>query len=240
MKTCLECSNNVLYEDALDLCPECSAVLSEYAGQGRGGRSSVTIPSPPAGGGQQLQQSAYVFEQSRGFRVVLNGAVAEFQVQQYYQSRFTRLMLALFAGEPYQLSHTSFTTHLRIEEHSARGYPERNRNVLMHGNVQTLFAYGDDVEVTARRRRGRLIATRIYNHNTESLVRIQPHIPANVVRIGVVILAVVLYMVISSINFSELFALTGGVVLGLFARLLPVLLIIWVLWTLLKRLFRFR
>lgn len=241
MKICTECKDNIIYESLLDLCPVCNAVLTDYlpgTAPNSGNRRLPDVARQPAD--IAPVRSAYVFEQKRGLRIIINGAVAECQVQQYYQSRFSKIVLALFAGEPYQLSHTSFTTLLRIEELSTRGYPEQSRDVIMHGNVQSIFAFGDDVQVTAKRRGRRLIATRIFNHNTDSRVKIQAHIPANLIRLIVLGLAFSVYLLFSRISLTGLMATLASGLLGLVKFLLPILFVGWIIWMILKNLIRWR
>lgn len=202
MRRCANCG--CVYEDTYRSCPLCHTPASP-AGQARpagsypppggaypppGGRPQGAYP-PPGGQRQDADDVAQAlnFEQRSPGHAVINGAVAECSTQQYYQSRSTKLIHALFSGEPYQLGHTTFVTIFRVEEHRLRGFPEHARDITVYGSMQNLFAVGDDVTVHAKRRGRRYIARRIYNHSINSAVHIQPYIPAWLIRLSVLALA---------------------------------------------------
>ena len=204
MKRCEEC--NAVYEDSFDICPTCGGKLDPFS---QGTRRGVSSEQNYYDGLNQNREhvteeknnqpnDSYNFEQVDGNKITINGAVAESNTQQYYQSKFTKILQALFSGEPYQFSHTTFVTIFRVEEHTQRGYPEHARDIILYGNMQNVFAVGDDVTVEAKQRGSRYIAKRIYNHTINSEVRIQPNLPASAIRfIALAIIAIIVGLLYS-------------------------------------------
>ena len=241
VKRCPEC--NAIYEDRIDVCPSCGEPL-EPLGAAQGGRQTNT--ARPAWeeqtgnvfrGQNRNVNNAYVFEQRQGGSVVINGAVTESNTQQYYQSKFTKFFQAVFSGEPYQLSHTSFVTIFRVEEHVARGYPEQARDITLYGNMQNVFAAGDDVTVRAKQQRGRLIARSVYNHSINGNVRIQPYIPAAVIRVFALLAVLVFGAFVVGVLSAD-YALMGSAIVSLLVSLLPTVLVIAGVWYCIKGIFK--
>jgi len=260
MKRCPEC--NAIYEDRLDVCPTCGEPLEPYAPQTvRTPRSQQQTPEsqlprqqnafvPPQQPHYGTEQnhgnnSPYEFEQRRGGNIIINGSVAEAHTQQFYQSKFTKVVQSFFSGEPYQLSHTSFVTIFRVEEHTMRGYPEHARDITIYGNMQNIFSVGDDVTVTARRKGNRLIARNVYNHSINGNVRIQPNVPAGFIRALVLLAIVLVVMAVRAVltaNYAAIGMAVGSAVtsllVGLITALLPIVLGIWLLWCLIRGSFK--
>jgi hypothetical protein len=161
MKVCPNC--NLHYSDEMNQCTSCRGALSVL-----NVNSTQRTQQPQT---RSVQNQRPNFETTNGRSVVLEGTVTEVLRQQLYQSRLTKILRAIFSFEPYQLSHTSFITLIRVEERVAYGYPERSRDVTVYGNIQNVITSGDDVTINAVRRSNRLVSRRIYNHSTESLVR---------------------------------------------------------------------
>lgn len=237
MKRCGEC--NAIYEEQYDICPTCGEKLEFYtqSSSGSGTRNTYTqreeVPRSSTENPQHsAERSSYVFEQQDGANVIINGAVAEANTQQYYQSKFTKIIQALFSGEPYQLSHTSFVTIFRVEEHTLRGYPEHARDITVYGNTQNLFAVGDDVTVEAKRRGNRYIAKRIYNHSIDSNVHIQPYIPAGVIWGILIAIIALIIMLISSLP-----AIGDGII-KLIGSLMPIIVVVAIFWYIFSSFFK--
>lgn len=240
MKRCPEC--NAIYEDGLDVCPTCGERLETFRSTSRP-QQRRTEPAPEPtyirdNFSERSQGSnTYTFEQVSGNRVVINGAVAESSTQQYYQSKLTKLFRALFSGEPYQLSHTTFVTIFRVEEHTTVGYPENARDITLFGGMQNIFAVGDDVTVTAKRKGSRLIATDIYNHSINGNVRIQANIPAGLIQFfALLILAAVVFLVygLATADYAAMGSAAASGIASLISRLLPLALVIGLVVAILK------
>lgn len=239
MKQCLDC--NAIYEDGLDLCPTCGVLLERYESGNREhaspSRSTSRNDMWMSGTTGSASDAEYTFMQQSGRDILINGAVAETSSQQYYQSKLTKLFRSLFSGEPYQLSHTSFMTIFRVEEHSYTLYPEQASDIVLYGNVLNLFAPGDDVTVTARRKGSRLIARRIYNHSINRTVSVQPNIPSVIIRIVFLSLIFVLYSLIYRIIRTD-FSVFGDRITALLASFLPVIIVVAMLWNGIKSFFK--
>lgn len=240
MKRCSNCKDNTVYEANLILCPECQSVLEPIPG----GRRAETPPDMPPAYQPSLPSSPepeHTFETRRGRRVILNGAVAEISPRQYYPNRISKLVMAIFAGEPYQFGHTSIVTTLRVEEHTTTGLPARGRDVIIFGNLQSTLVPGDDVEVTASIRGGRhrgLVARRIYNHTTDSVARVQPHISAAFFRILLLVIALPLCMILGSISPGDLQNLFVGAIVWVGSYCIAPVIILYVGYRTLREVFR--
>lgn len=237
MKKCPECC--AIFEDSIDVCPTCGEQLENYVNSSKK-EENKKQEKPQVNdyiNSRQRDNNAYVFERNIGNDVEINGSVVESSTQQYYQSKFTKIVQALFSGEPYQFSHTTFVTVFRVEEHTTRGYPERARDITLYGNMQNIFAVGDDVTVTASRKGNRYVAKNVYNHSINEDVRIQPYISAAVIRtVAIIIAALVLYVIIGLLTAD--YAAIGASIMNFFVSLLPLGFGIWILWYLLKGLFK--
>lgn len=227
MKRCSDC--NLVFEDQLDICSSCGTLLEPMPTSYPTGQSGVLNHSssrPQATSAPRMD--TIPFDQGQGRSIVLNGAVAEISTQQYYQSRLTKWIQAILAGEPYQLSHTSFMTIVRVEQHVQRGFPEHSRDVTLHGNMQNILSPGDDVTVWARRSRGRLVARRIHDHSTDSHVRTQPQIPASVIRwltlFAVISIALLIAAVLTA-DYSFVYAAIGSLLSALAPAVICILLL---------------
>lgn len=237
MKRCPECM--AFYEDNLDVCPTCGERLEPWNGgnQPHNQGGSHPLHNVHGANGEDSSTNPYVFETTSGNNIIINGAVAEVSTQQYYQSKFTKFFQALVSGEPYQLSHTSFVTIFRVEEHTSVGYPEQARDITLYGNMQNIFAAGDDVTVTARRVGNRLVARNVYNHSISSNVRIQPNIPAGVIRFFALLILVAIIIVLHALVKAD-YAAMGNVIVALISSALPVIITLWLLWYLIKSFFK--
>lgn len=238
MKRCPECS--AVYENTLDVCPTCGEPLENYVAtsnnnngfHNRQSGRDIHQEAPPS-----RADSAYIFEEEQGRNIIINGSVAEANTQQYYQSRFTKIVQAIFSGEPYQLSHTSFMTIFRVEEHTTRGYPERARDITLYGNMHNVFAIGDDVTVTARRKGSRLVARNVYNHSINGNVRVQAYIPAFIIRLLAMVVALIVASIIYGIVTAD-YAAIGAAIVGFIVSLLPTIFVVWLIWYIIKGFFK--
>jgi len=235
MKRCNVC--NAVYENYLNYCPTCNSELELISNNYNNSSSFHQIDineNVRANSYIETERTdEYIFEQINGSFSTINGAVAEVNTQQYYQSKLTKMLRSCFAGEPYQLSHTSHENNIRIEEHTMRRYPENALDITVYGSMRSVFATGDDITVRARRRGNRYIARQIYNHTTNSRVNIQGNIPASLVRIAVLLLIILTVMAINVVLSINYMALISTII----ATLFPIVIIGAVGWYII-RLFR--
>ena len=245
MKRCGEC--NVIYEGTHDICPTCGDRL-ETVGTTSGGQSGASSSTRDTSSARDddsnrfrrearpepQPRDEYTFEQTEGLSVVINGAVAEANTQQFYQSKLTKIVRAVFAGEPYQLSHTSFVTIFRVEEHARRGYPEHARDISVFGNMNNIFTVGDDVTVRAKRSRNKYVAKSIYNHSINSRVSIQANIPAMLIRLLTLFLVFMAISLVRGVASAD-FAAIGTGLASFFMPLIIVVAIGWYIKNLFKR-----
>lgn len=238
MKRCSLC--NAVYDDPYGLCPTCGVPLNNITeGAGRLSESNAPVQnlSPDYRNRQDTQTSTIPFYERSSSNHIFNGAVAEVSTQQFYQSKSTKVIRALFSGEPYQLSHTSYITILRIEEHSLRRYPEQAQDIVLFGGVQNVFAPGDDLTIRAKRKGKRYVARRIFSHSIDRNIRIEGNIPAGVIRVLSLILIAALVWIIHGILSIDYSAVGQGI-LRFFTSLIPTVLTILFLWLLIKSFFK--
>ena len=244
MKRCPECQG--IYEVYLDICPTCGEPLRSCnrttpsrGSIGNGGDdhafssgAGISQPSPSPDSNRPGK-----FMEIEGKNVLINGAVVESNTQQYYQSKLTRFFNAVFSGEPYQFSHTTFVTIFRVEESTIGRYPEHAMDVTLYGNMQNLFAVGDDLTITGRRKGSGVVAKSIFNHSISSPIRMQPYIPAGVVRGFVLFVAATALYVIYGILTADYLAIFDSL-LNRLLGMLPLGLLVIIGWYLLKAFFR--
>lgn len=218
MKHCGHCDVDV--DNSFNLCPYCGQALTtvgagssprpqqgptagQQATSGQATATYRTQDSRSAGTHSPYSSAESIpFQSAMGGDIVFNGQVVESSTQQYYQSKFTKVVQAVFHGEPYQLSHTTFVTVFRIEEHVQHGFAEQARDIVVYGQLQNVLSAGDDVTVVAHHEGNRLVAKSIINHSSEA--QVIPHggiISAGIVRAAVLIpLAILLILLIALIS----------------------------------------
>ena len=248
MKKCDIC--NAFYDDIHNVCPTCGVQLktnsesenhsvkrddnpnNPYTNKSEFGHNGWTNPT---------NEPAYRFITHEGATTVFNGAVSEANTQQFYQSRFTKIIRAIFSSEPYQLGHTSYVTVFRIEEHTANSYPEQAQDIVLFGGVQNILAPGDDITVRTTRRRNRYVARNIFNHSINRNVRVEGNVPAWLIRsvafvviVAIVTVIALLVYGISAINFTAI----GDTIMGFVVSLIPTILTVGLLWYIIKAFFK--
>lgn len=235
MKWCTNC--NAAFEDEYYRCPACGSRLESIDGEPFEEPGPTIYPDP-----ELIQRRSNnnqpQFLETVGSRVIVNGEIADLTTQQLYQSKFTKMVRAIFSGEPYQLSHTSFITVVRVEEHVNRGFPEQALDFTLFGSMQSLLSPGDDVRVTAKRTGHRYIAKQIYNHTTNSQVRVSPNISATVIRVlsALLLLVVVTTVVlIASIDYSAIGSAIKAAVFSILPTVIMVVAIVYYIFSSIRK-----
>ena len=198
MKHCRNCGIEV--DNSFNLCPYCGQTLTTAQTATECSRQNGASVQPPTAESFERREvrtpntvthtsiDSPAFQTTDGRNIVFNGQIVESNTQQYYQSKLTKIIQAIFNGEPYQLSHTTFVTVFRIGEYVQRGFAEQARDVVVYGQLQNVLAAGDDVTVVARQSGNRLVAKSIVNHSSEAQVIPQGGlIAAGVIRAAVFI-----------------------------------------------------
>lgn len=212
MKRCNVC--NTICDDSYEVCVAC-------------GNPLTTPEAPPE----------EPFSRQDGSVTVFHGVVVQADTRQYYQSGFTKVIRSLFAGEPYQLGHTSHITVLRLAQRTNGSNPGQAQEVVIYGGVQNILSPGDVVTVRTRRRGGRYIAADVFNHTVSSHVRIEGNVAAGVVQtlLALALIAIVgIVYVIASINYAEV----GRSVTQFLTSLLPAVMAILAGWYIIRQFFR--
>lgn len=209
MRRCGVC--NALCDDSYEVCVACGNPLT----------ASEEPPEEP-------------FSRQDSAVTVFHGTVVQADTRQYYQSGFTKVIRALFAGEPYQLGHTSHITVVRVAQRSGGAQAQ---DVVIYGGVQNILSPGDVVTVRTRRRGGRYVAAEIFSHTIDSRLRIEGNVAAGVVQtlLALAIIAIVgIVYFIANINYAAV----GRSVTQFLTSLLPVGMSILAGWYLIRQFFR--
>ena len=237
MKKCNLC--NTVYEDSYNLCPICGTRLVDIPeSNGNFSKSSrdnqysgrTNYKTPP-------QSQTYQFEHMEGADTVFNGALVESNTQQLYQSGWTKIIRAIFSGEPYQLSHTSFITTFRLEEHTTCGYPEKAQDITLYGKLMNVLTPGDDLTVHTRLRHGQYMARNIYSHSLGRDIKIEGNIPPGVVRVVALAVVGLVIFLLHSVLTAD-YAAIGSGILHFLLSLLPAAVFVWLIWYLIRRFFQ--
>lgn len=150
---------------------------------------------------------------------IYRGLVIEIEHHEVFRSKFHKLINSIVCGEPYQLAHQTAEYLVRVEEPSPNG-AGRIADFFLYGNYMGRLYPGDEVEISAKIRRRRLVAKKIYNVSTDSDIRPGLQIPAVMIR-GVAIIALMvligfglcIYGMGQSGELSQ-YAVYGGIVIG--------------------------
>ena len=213
MKHCGHCDIDI--DNSYNLCPYCGRELRQLERENirdtayqQGEAAHRTTSTRPE------RETDFVFEEVDRHSVKINGMVVECTTQQYYQSKLTKIVQSVFYGEPYQLSHTTFVTVFRVQEHVLRGFAEQARDIIVYGNVQNVLSTGDDVTIVAKANRGRYISQSIYNHSINASVTVQAGIlPAWLIRLLVIVPVGILVVSICSILSTPSTEIINGILL---------------------------
>lgn len=225
MKHCNNCNTDI--DNGFNLCPYCGQELDRQ----RSTQSSSTHswqPDPDAQPGPSATAtgSGILFEETGRNSVTINGMVVESSTQQYYQSKFTKIIQSFMHGEPYQLSHTTFVTVFRVQEHVSRGFAEQARDITVYGNIQNVLSAGDDVTVIAKTVGNHYVTRSIYNHSIDSPVTSQSSlIPAWLIRVIVILLLSIFVSLLWGILSSPMVIV--DLIVSIIARCWPIFLVIY-------------
>lgn len=224
MRHCEYC--NIDVDNSFNLCPYCGRELTASTTKSSDTSRNSDSYRPP----QQHMPSpdAIPFQTFANGKCQFNGQVIECITQQFYQSKLTKIIRAIFYGEPYQLSHTTFVTVFRIEEYTQHGFSEQSRDLVIYGQLQNILSAGDDVTVTAHYKGQQIVADYIINHSSE--IQFSPQkgsIPASLIRIPFAILVILLLSLLVA-----LFSTPTHIIFGTLMKFLwPIILIcIFVIW----------
>jgi hypothetical protein len=97
---------------------------------------------------------------------------------------------------------------------------------------------GDEVVIKARNLKHRRMVKSIYNRTTDTVVKPGFQIPAVLVRIPIAILSLLLIAVMCSIVWMVESGAAAIVLTALLTALIPIVIMIWIFWEIIKGVFR--
>lgn len=200
MKRCPNCNDFALYDDEIMNCPICDARLVTYTSGGT--KVDDTVVRPETENYQtQRGNNPPQFETVNGNTYTFRGMVTEISTQQRWNNRMKKFLNSIFRSEPYQFGNTSQECVLRIEEFRNGRMASQRRDVFFYGEAEGRVTYGDDVTITAKRKNGRFIVTRLQVNDTGANVRPSVQIPAGIIKFFAAFVAlIVLYLVVGFIS----------------------------------------
>lgn len=200
MKRCPNCNDFALYDDEIMNCPICDSRLMTYVRGGEFIDDAVVRPETEHNHNQQAN-TIPPFETVNGNTYIFRGMVTEISTQQRWNNRLKKILNSIFRSEPYQFGNTSQECVLRIEEFRNGRMASQRRDVIFYGEAEGRVTHGDDVTVTAKRKNGRFIVSRLQVNDTGANVRPSVQIPAGIIKFFAAFVAlIVLYLVVGFIS----------------------------------------
>ncbi len=239
MKKCPICNGLELYDDAETNCPHCDAILVPYVranrrsnpidpGSGPQGETVEEIVRPTQRNSKPREEQPE-FESHVGRRLIYRGIVDSITPTSRFMRPLLKLANALFRGQPYQFGNPVHETIIRIEEISRSRLPDRLRSLVYYGELGELDV-GDDVTISAVRKKDRLIIRSIVINDIESAVRPHGQISAAAVRVLALLSFVLVFILLASLisfftsgGFWVLLGTLVGGTLSILGKLLTVL-----------------
>lgn len=243
MKRCPNCNDFALYDDNVLTCPICETNLVTYSKNTNSSLGSAEGTKEPIrpnnvnkrnNSANASRQVVPEFERRSGLRYHYRGTITEISSHSRLHTKLKKWVNAIFRDEPYQLGNTSHETIIRIEEFHDGHVAGRKRDLIYYGDVEGRFNYGDDVNITAKRRGDRYIVTKMYLNETDSRVRTGPQIPAVVIAFLTLILLIAIAFIIAGI----VSLITSGVLMELIEKAITIVVVIAALWLIIRGLFR--
>lgn len=201
MKRCINqnCQTDFLFGDDKKICPFCGSALVEN-------NEHHTMTSPLFGSDfidvPEFQNDTE-FLQKKGHKLECHGEIIEMDHHEVFNSRFHKIINALFRGEPYQFAHQTMEYVIRVRKIS-NGYTGYMADFHLFGNYMGKFQVGDEINLTARVSGNRNIVTSIHNESTNQKITGGILIPANMIRLFYIVLTlIVVGLVISVIGCIE-------------------------------------
>lgn len=222
MKFCSDCG--AYFDDSTDICSFCGEKLDpmgELPPKISIKRNEAVEDEMPVKNAEPLPD----FIQQSGRTLIINGFIRDTNSQELLQSKLTKLIHAVFSGEPYQFSHTSVITTLRVEE-----YPENNglvvraRDVMVYGSIKGQLISGDDVTISAVQKGKTLVAKRIFNHSVDSVIKTQPSVSAWLIRAFAIALILCVSLIVYGLVTADYDAI-GKAITDTISSLLPALVL---------------
>ena len=200
MKRCPNCNDFALYDNEILNCPVCDTRLVMYTRDGEQTEETVVIPEAQTSQ-TQTRNALPRFETVDGNTYTFRGMVTEISTQQRWNNRLKKFLNSIFRSEPYQFGNTSQECVLRIEEFRNGRMASQRRDVIFYGEAEGRVTHGDDVTVTAKRKNGRFIVTKLQVNDTGANVRPSVQIPAGIIKFFAAFISlIVLYLVIGFIS----------------------------------------
>lgn len=235
MKKCSNpnCDSAFLYGEDKTVCPFCHSALVHNI-------ENTIVHLQPADRipvVEPVRDQAVQFIQEHFGTMECHGRVIEIDHQELFNSKRLKLINTIFRGEPYQFAHQTIEYTIRVES-LTDNYPAEVRDFCMYGSYLGRMQVGDEVLIKAKNLKHRRMVKSIYNRTTDTVVKPGFQIPAVLVRIPIAILSLLLIAVICSIMWMVESGAAAIVLTALLTALVPIVIMFWIFWEIIKGVFR--
>lgn len=235
MKRCSNpnCDSAFLYGDDKTVCPFCHSTLVHNI-------ENAVVHLQPADRlpeMEPIQEQVVQFINERLGTIECHGRIVEIDHQELFNSKRLKLINTIFRGEPYQFAHQTIEYTIRVES-LTDDYPAEVRDFCMYGSYLGRMQVGDEVRIRAKNLKHRRVVKAIYNQTTDTVVKPGFQIPAIFIRIPIVMLSLLLIGIMCSIVWMVESGAAAILLTALFTALVPVVVMIWIFWEIIKGVFR--
>lgn len=235
MKRCSNpnCDSAFLYGEDKTVCPFCHSELVRNVDN-----TAVHLqPADRIPGLEAVPEQAVQFIYEHFGRIQCCGRIIEIDHQELFNSKRLKLANTIFRGEPYQLAHQTIEYTIRVES-LAGDYPPEVSDFCLYGSYLGRMQVGDEVQIKAKNLRNRRVVKSIYNRTTDTAVKPGFQIPAISVRIFIAVLFLLLIALMCSLAQMAESGAAAVLLSAVLAALLPAAIVIWILWKVIKGIFR--
>ena len=194
-------------------------------------------PADRIPGLEPVRTQAIQFIHERFGTMECHGRIVEIDHQEVFNSKRLKLINTIFRGEPYQFAHQTIEYTIRVES-LTDDYPPEVRDFCLYGSYLGRMQVGDEVLIKAKNLKHRRVVKSIFNLTTNTAVKPGFQIPAILIRIPIAILTLIL---IALMCITVWMVESGEAVIFLtavFTALIPIVIMIWIFWELIKGVFR--
>lgn len=234
MKRCTnpDCESSFLFGEDKTVCPFCHSVLTDS----NAAQQPFLMPADRIQQAEPAGNRAERFVQENLNNMECHGRIVEIDHQELFYSKRLKLFNALFRGEPYQFAHQTIEYTIRVEN-ITDSVPTEVKDFCLYGSYLGRMQVGDEVVIKAKNKKNRRVVKSIYNRTTESVVKPGLQIPAAFFRAVFAILALIIITFICRIVRMFQSGEVSDMLTAVLAIVVPVAIIIWLLWSVLKCMF---
>lgn len=235
MKKCSNpnCNSAFLYGEDKTVCPFCHSVLIHNNEE-----AAVHLqPADRIPGLEPVRERTVPFIYERFGTMECHGRIVEIDHQEVFNSKRLKLINTVFRGEPYQFAHQTIEYTIRVEKLTDE-FPAEVRDFCLYGNYLGRMQVGDEVVIKAKDLKHRRVVKSIYNRTTDTVIKPGFQLPAGFVRIPILILMMLIIAFMCSVVWMVESGAAAVLLTLVLSALTPIVVMIWLLWRIIKGIFR--